>query len=127
MSKKRVPLSLWMAMLSLIFMSALFLAFVPVAPATLENTVEISGKVQAIKEGGPQDVVIKLSDDPHHYYINRGLEQGLELKDLQKRLEGEEITLRYVKHWSLLNPSGRVRPVAYLSHEGREIFDMMSQ
>lgn len=114
-----------MAIISLMFMSVLFLAFVPVTPPALENTVKVSGKVKAIKEGGTHDIIIKFSNDPHHYYINRGLERGLQLEDLQKKLEGEEVSVRYVRHWSLLNPSGRVRPVAHLTIEETEIFDAL--
>ncbi len=122
MSKRRVSLSLSMAIISLVFISAIFLAMIPVANPTSENTEWVLGKVEAITEGGTHDVIIKLTNDTHHYYINRGLEKGLQFGDLQPKLEGSEISLRYIKHWSLLNPSGKVRPVAELSQEGQTLF-----
>ncbi|MDF9801159.1 hypothetical protein OKW21_006422 [Catalinimonas alkaloidigena] len=126
MRRKRFPLSLLLAIMSMVLILALFLIFMPVVPATQDNTVKISAKVQAIEEGGRLDVIIRLAEDNHYYYINRGLEQGLKLEKLQKGLEGEQITLRYIKHWSLLNPSGRVRPVAQLSFKETKLFDIVS-
>lgn len=79
-----MSLSLLMAFVSLLFMSVLFLFLVPVAPATLENTMEISGKVKAIQEGEGHDVIIKLSNDPHHYDINRDWKEGCNLKIYKK-------------------------------------------
>ncbi|MBX2872049.1 MAG: hypothetical protein KTR30_08115, partial [Saprospiraceae bacterium] len=44
---------------------------------------------------------------------NRGLEQGLDLQDLEDQLLNREIELKVIKRkWSLLDPSHRQAPVA---------------
>jgi len=122
---KRIPLSLLMAGLCLLLVALIFVTLRPLAPATVRNTEEVQATLIRISEGTSHDLLIELKDDPNHYYINRGLEQGLHLQELKNELEGKEIRLRYIKHWSLLNPVGRARPLAQLSADGKAIFNAM--
>ena len=62
-----------------------------------DNSVYKSGIVTAIYEGGVKDAVFKLEDDKTNYYINRGLENGLDLKMLKSELLNNKITLWYAK------------------------------
>lgn len=66
-----------------------------------ENCLQVTGKVEAITEGASYDVMIKLKDNPTIYYVNRGLERGLELTNLKKTLEGQELELWHAKTWYL--------------------------
>lgn len=90
------------------------------------NTVEVTGILASVYEGGPKDITFHLEGDKSMYYINRGLQYtDLTIKDLRERLKGKEITFTYIKHWSLLNPNGRVRPVAALKKGNEEVFSRL--
>ena len=71
-----------------------------------ENSVEVSGIVKSISEGGVKDVVFELENSKTSYYINRGFENGFEINKAKKDFEGKEITLFYAKSWTPLAPSG---------------------
>lgn len=75
-----------------------------------ENCVLVKGKVERIFEGGELDVVIKLSGDNNIYYINRGLERGLVMDNLQKDLIGKEIEFWHAKTW--VQNGGHITQVA---------------
>ena len=102
------------------------LALRPVSTPTPENCDVITGIAEEIRVGdGEADIVVQMADDDAYYYINRGLESGLELSELRQSLEGHQITLAYVRHWSTLNLSGRNRHIAQISVGGEEIYSEM--
>lgn len=80
-----------------------FLLIVLFSPVDIrkENCVQVMGKVETITEGTSYDVMVKLKDNRTIYYVNRGLERGLELTNLKKILEGQELELWYAKTWYL--------------------------
>ena len=53
-------------------------------------------KVTKIYEGGVKDIVIDNSEN-NQYYINRGLESGLEIEILKHKLLNKEVTLHLAK------------------------------
>ena len=55
------------------------------------------GLVVDIYEDGVKDVVLKLKDDNSSYYINRGLETGMDIKGLKEKLIGNSVELDYHK------------------------------
>ena len=57
------------------------------------------------------DVFLRLQDDDTHYYINRGLEMGLDTTAWQQDVVGREITLHVVDRPAGLNWFGSVGPV----------------
>ena len=78
--------------------------FRPVSILPEEECLVVTGEVEHIFEGGPYDVVFRLRNDPKRYYINRGLENGLDLQVLKNELLGKEVTLTYPDHWTPLDP-----------------------
>ncbi|GAB5563673.1 MAG: hypothetical protein Wins2KO_07360 [Winogradskyella sp.] len=52
----------------------------------------VSTKITAIKEGGSYDIVFKDSEN-ESYYINRGIEQGLNLDSLKTNVLNKTVTL----------------------------------
>jgi len=89
---------------------AAFIAFVLVflwlPKATPENLIKVRGTLEDIKTGGENDVVFKLKGDYHTYYINRGLEQGLDIDSLKMHLLQKEIDIYLVKmRFNLISPS----------------------
>ncbi len=71
-----------------------------------ENSIEVSGIVKSISEGGVKDVVFELENHKRSYYINRGFENGFEMAKAKKDFEGKKITLFYAKSWTPIAPSG---------------------
>lgn len=69
-----------------------------------ENTLEVTGKVVDLFEGGENDVVIQLNNDRSFYYINRGLESGLTLEELKEKLLNQQVLLKCPDMWTPLDP-----------------------
>ncbi len=66
---------------------------VPILPESELSIVE--GKVNAVFEGGVKDLCLRIEGHEKVYYINRGLEAGLNLKEMKERLEGEVVTIKH--------------------------------
>jgi hypothetical protein len=77
-----------------------------------DNSVELTGIVDRLSEGGVKDLVFKLQGDPNIYYINRALEDGFALQKTRDKLLGKEITLWYAKHRS--DPGGHLLQLQHL-------------
>ncbi len=75
-----------------------------------------------LREGGENDIVFTLKNGEGILYINRGLENGLSLAELSQKLKGNEVTLHYAKHWSLLNPNMKMKHVTQLEFEGDTLY-----
>ena len=108
-------------------MSLLVLAALTLRPVTIPDDpadcLIAEGKVKHVFEGGPQDINIRLEGDPTMYYINRGMQYGLKLDSLKELLTGNQVTIRYPKHWTLLDPNGKVKHLSILEYNGEEIFN----
>lgn len=63
-----------------------------------EKCVIETKRIVKITEGSSYDII--LSDDgTDHYYINRGLEQGLNLDSLSVKVLNKRVTLHLPKLW----------------------------
>ncbi len=60
----------------------------------------ITGTVADIYEAGERDIVFTLKEQSKAYYINRGLERGLDLQVLRTGLLNRPITIKYPKHFT---------------------------
>ncbi|MBE9155964.1 hypothetical protein IQ265_03825 [Nodosilinea sp. LEGE 06152] len=90
---------------------------------TVNNTDVISGRVTKIMNGGINDVVISLEGDNRIYYINRGLERGIDFNQFTQQLEGEQIELHVIRlKWSPLNPSRQVVPIGRVTLGQKVLF-----
>ena len=78
-----------------------------------ENSVEVSGIVSKVYEGGVKDLVFKLENDTNIYYINRALENGFDLKTIEKELLGKKVELWYAKHRSSPNGGGHMTQIKF--------------
>lgn len=103
----------------LFFLSALCfigLVFLPMAQADKDNCAVVEGVLAQVNAGdGENDIVLGLKGENNHYYINRGLEKGLNLAELRSQLLGRNVMLTYIRHWSPLDPQNRTRHVAQLA------------
>lgn len=91
--KKTVLLSAAIALF--IFM---LLTFKPVPITTEDHCHQVEGIVTDIFEAGAKDVVIKLRGDDNTYYINRGLQQGLDLMEKRNKLIQNQVQILYPKY-----------------------------
>ena len=66
-------------------------------PSPTECTV-IELTVTKITEGGVKDIVFK-NDAPDFYYINRGLERGLTIEELEAKVLNKKVTLHLANTW----------------------------
>jgi len=108
--------------LAIAFIGLLLLVLRPVPIPLEKDCLTTRGIVSEIYEAGTNDVVFKLQDQSKQFYINRGLERGLELNKLRSELISKEITIKYPKHWTPLDPVNSVRHISKVEHEGRIVF-----
>ena len=116
--KKR---SLYFALGFLFVIAVLALRPVPILPE--EKCKVVSGTLTRVFEGGEKDLVFILEGDKTRYYVNRGLETGLDMEYIRQRFVGKEITLKYPPHWTLLDPFGTIYHVSKVEGEGEVLFD----
>ena len=95
-----------------ILIAAAFLAFGvlilrPVPIPDEKDCMVVKGKVIEISEGGVHDVVFRLEGHDQTFYVNRGLERGLELSKLRTELISREITIKYPRYWTPLGNSSK--------------------
>jgi hypothetical protein len=81
-----------------------------------------SGIVTEIFEGGEKDIVFHLQGDARDFYINRGLEKGLDLMELKKNLKGNEVTFKYPEHWTPLDPTQRMVHLVKIEFHGKTLY-----
>lgn len=90
---------------------------------TKDNCIGVSAWIDEVEAGeGQGDIVIKVKGDKAHYYINRGLEKGLKIENLQKDFLGKEVHLKYIDNWSILDPRNQYRHVASMEVNGNTIY-----
>lgn len=75
-----------------------FLLAQPLPRATMENCIKHQGAVESVSDGPSGDIVIKLKNDRTSYYINRGVESGLRVRELEKLLLNKEVELLTIKN-----------------------------
>jgi hypothetical protein len=95
----------------------------PVPIVKEENALKVKGIVKGIHEGGENDVVFYLENHDTRYYINRGLENGLNLASLKNKLMGKEVTIKYPKYWTPLDWDNEIRHLSKLEYKGEVLFN----
>ena len=101
----------WLAMV-IFFIGFVF--FRPVPIVNEEKALVVEGTVTSIREGGEKDIVFYLKDHPTRFYINRGLENGLDLETLRNELLGKRVTIKYPKYWTPLDWNNEVKHLSKL-------------
>ncbi|WP_456441425.1 hypothetical protein [Psychroserpens sp.] len=100
--------------LLMIFLFYLFV-IVKAGPVNLskDNSVEVTGIVDSLYEGGVKDLVFKLKKSETTYYINRALENGFDLKNTKSQLLNKQVTIWYAKHRSRPDGGGHMVQLKY--------------
>ena len=95
--------------------------FTPVPQATPQNTYQIEATVLNVFEGPSNDIVFSLESKHQTPYINRGIELGLDINDLNAKLKGKTATVKLVDHWTPLDFNRSSPTLAYIATEDGEI------
>lgn len=88
--------------------------FKPIRNVQQEDVLEITGTVIKIEEASGYDIVITLENDSHYYYINRGLQLGLTIEELQNQLRNQEVTLYPIHRWTIFTRDGNMGHISKL-------------
>ncbi|MBT8232615.1 MAG: hypothetical protein HKO66_09590 [Saprospiraceae bacterium] len=93
------------------------LIFTPVPTATEDNTYDIYDHIVGVFEGPSNDIVFNLETLQAKPYINRGLERGLSIQELNNKLRGKKVHLKFVEHWTPLDYNRSSPTLAYIELE----------
>lgn len=107
----------------LLFISAAVFIFRPVPIVAEEDAIVVEGEVSAIYESGVKDIHITLKDHSTLYYINRGLELGLDIQELKEKLIHQKVTIKYPEYWTPLDWNNRIRHLSKLEWKEGVIFN----
>lgn len=83
---------------ALLLMLPLFAASCIIQNASPEDCITKEITVNEIVEGSSYDIVFK-ENSGDLYYINRGLERGLTMDDLNEQVLNKKVTLHLYKFW----------------------------
>jgi len=112
----------WIILIGLVFVVLGILVFRPVPMPAEDDCLSLKGTVSEVYEAGVKDVVFKLEGLDKQFYINRGLERGLDLERLRADLTHKEIIVKYPKYWTPLDPANSVRHVSKIVCDGKVVF-----
>ena len=112
---------------SLIVLIIAVLIFRPVPIVTEKNTISESGIVKEIYANKGNDIIFILENVQRRFYINRGLEMGLELTDLKKRLIGNSIVMKYPKYWTPLDWNDKIKHISKVEFNHEILFNELKE
>lgn len=106
---------LWVGtVMALPFLSIIAINILKIPILKEKDCLIVAGVVTEMYEAGDKDVVIKLREQKNTFYVNRGLQQGLDIQKLKEDLLNKQILIKYSKHFtgaghiSKLEAAGRV-------------------
>jgi hypothetical protein len=108
--------------LLVLFGVVLILALRPISANDESDCNVVSGIVVKLHEGGENDIVFRLKDDKKISYINRGLEAGLTFEGLREQLLNNKVILWSAKHWTPLDPKGRMNHICKVTYKDEVIY-----
>lgn len=81
---------------SLLIIALLYLVFRPI-PVSRENSIVIHSTVDKVMKGSENNIIFELDNAGGIFYINHGLQKGLNPDTLQKELQNREVSVLYLK------------------------------
>lgn len=112
----------WRILFVLVVLAVGVLVFRPVPIPDEKDCLIVKAKVTEVYEAGFKDIVFKLQGVDKEFYINRGLERGLDLQALRANLTNNEIVILYPKYWTPLDPANSVRHISKMEFDGKIVF-----
>lgn len=99
------------------------LIFRPVPIVSENKAISENGIVMEIYTNKGNDIVFILENTNRRFYINRGLENGLELNNLKQKLIGNPIIVKYPKYWTPLDWNNSVRHISKVEYKDEILFN----
>ena len=106
---------------SLVLLVFLLVAY-PLSIFPEDKCLVLEGTVEHIWEGDVKVVSFRLAEETTVFYINRRLENGLDLDRLRNQLIGEKVEIKYPTEWTSLNTDKNIQHISKLSHKGQVVF-----
>lgn len=109
--------------ISIVLLLGAVLTLRPV-PMVYENeAISITGIVGEVTSGGTNDLVLKLKGNGSMFYVNRGLERGLNLAAIKSKVTNKQVELKYPDHLSILDPRGSTIHISKIQMGEEVLFD----
>lgn len=112
---------------SLIILIIAVLIFRPVPVVSENKTISENGIVTEIYSNKGNDVIFVMENTERRFYINRGLENGLELNNLKEKLIGNPIIVKYPKYWTPLDWNNSVRHISKVEFNDEIVFNELKK
>lgn len=109
--------------LAVVFVILAVVTLRPIPIVSEDEALVVTGKVSDIYETGIKDITIRLEENDCIYYINRGLERGIEMGEFKQKLIGKEVELKYPKYWTPLDWNNKVKHISKVELNGEVIFN----
>jgi len=81
---------------TVLIIALLFMVFRPIR-VSRDNSIVINTTVDKVNKGSEDNIILKLNSASGIFYINHGLQKGLNLDTLQKELQNREVSILYLK------------------------------
>ena len=94
---------------------------VPIVPESM--AISEIGIVKEIYSNKGNDIIFIMLNTDRKFYINRGLENGLELNNLKEKLIGNSIVMKYPKYWTPLDWNNSIRHISKVEFKNEVIFN----
>ena len=112
-----------LVLIGIIFLMVAVLILRPVPVVSEDEAIIEEGIVAEIYEAGTKDLVFKLENNGRIFYVNRGLEMGLELDILREKLIGNAIILKYPEYWTPLDWNDRIKHISKVEYNNEIVFN----
>ena len=99
------------------------LIFRPVPIVSESKAISEIGIVKEVYSNKGNDVIFIMLNTDRKFYINRGLENGLELNNLKEKLIGNSIVMKYPKYWTPLDWNNSIRHISKVELKNEIIFN----
>lgn len=93
---------------------------------TEDKAISITGIVSEIYSNKGNDIIFIVENTEQKFYINRGLENNLELEDLKHKLIGQAVTMKYPKYWTPLDWNNSIRHISKLEFRDQVLFNELA-
>ena len=112
---------------SLIILIIAVLIFRPVPIVSESKAISETGIVTEIYSNKGNDIIFVLENTKRRFYINRGLENGLELNNLKEKLIGNSIVVKYPKYWTPLDWNNSIRHISKVEFKDEILFTELKE
>lgn len=117
----------FLIVISFIFLAIAILIFRPVPIVSENNAITEKGIVSEIYSNQGNDIIFLMENKQRRFYINRGLENGLELNSLKEKLIGNSIVVKYPKYWTPLDWNNKIRHISKVEFNNEVLFNELKE